>query len=79
MDSIIERINKSIYLFDKNISLINEKELSEKEKLIVELAKDYRRDSTSWLEKNDYITSFAAIEYAHGLLDAILKLKGLIE
>ena len=79
MDSIIERINKSIYLFDKNISLINEKELSEKEKLIVELAKDYRRDSMSWLEKNDYITSFAAIEYAHGLLDAILKLKGLIE
>jgi hypothetical protein len=42
----------------------------------VELASMYYKDTLSFLSKEDYYTAFASINYAHGLLDAILKLHG---
>ena len=36
----------------------------------------YYRDAFSFLSKEDFYTAFASINYAHGLLDAILKIYG---
>lgn len=36
----------------------------------------YYKDTSSFLSKEDYYTAFASINYAHGLLDAILKIHG---
>ncbi len=72
-----DRVKKTIALFNDNIKLVNGIELSNKEKKVVELAKMYASDCDSWIKKKDYITAFSGIEYAHGLLDAILKTKGI--
>ena len=39
----------------------------------LELSKQYYEDSKYYLDKKDYFTSFGCINYAHGLLDAIIK------
>jgi hypothetical protein len=70
-----ERIEKSIAIFKENIKRIDILELSGKELKVVELAKMYHSDAESWIKKGDYVTAFSSIEYAHGLLDAVLKIK----
>ena len=69
------RINKDINMFETNIiHLMKEnKKLTELQKKTVELAKQYYNDSKYYLEKKDYFTAFGCINYAHGLLDAIIK------
>ncbi|MGC8586844.1 MAG: DUF357 domain-containing protein [Candidatus Micrarchaeia archaeon] len=52
--------------------------LSNEESQVIELAKMYASDADSWLQKEDYYTAFSSISYAHGLADAILKIKGVI-
>lgn len=49
------------------------------EREVVDLAKMYAEDCKAFLLKKDYYTSFASISYAHGLLDAIRKLKQLMD
>ncbi len=71
-----ERVKKTIALFHKNVKLADGLRLSEDEKKVIELARMYASDSESWMEKDDYTTAFSGIEYAHGLLDAILKTHG---
>jgi len=67
----IEKFNDSVKKFDKSrINKISEADLID----VFELAKMYASDSKSWLEKKDYYTAFASISYAHGLLDALLKI-----
>jgi hypothetical protein len=39
------------------------------------LAKQYNSDAKYYLEKKDYFTAFGCMNYAHGLLDAHLKIK----
>ena len=73
---IEERIRKDIGIFSDNIKKIELEKLDGKEKDVVELAKMYASDASSWLEKKDYYTSFSSIAYAHGLLDAVLKMEG---
>ncbi len=73
---LVERVRKAIALFNENILLVDGLELSAEERGVVELAKMYAGDSEAWFRKEDYITAFSGIEYAHGLLDAILKSKG---
>ena len=70
---IEERVRKSLALFDANIKKLSMAELTESERRVVELARMYASDTKSWIEKGDMITAFSAIEYAHGLLDAIIK------
>lgn len=41
---------------------------------IVELATRYCKDAEFYLKKNDYVTAFGCINYAHGLIDAVKKL-----
>ncbi|MDE1823430.1 MAG: DUF357 domain-containing protein [Candidatus Micrarchaeota archaeon] len=73
---IEERIRKDIGIFSDNIKKVRTEKLNDKEKEVMELAKMYAQDAASWLEKKDYHTSFSSIAYAHGLLDAILKIEG---
>jgi hypothetical protein len=74
----VERIEKDIELFAKNIKEIESIKIDEEEGLVVEMAKNYRKDTDYYLEKMDYLTSFGCITYAHGLLDAIRLLHELI-
>ena len=67
------RIEKDIVMFDDNQVKINRNELSESNKKIIELAMQYFNDSKYYLEKKDYFTAFGCINYAHGLLDSLIK------
>ena len=67
------RIEKDIVMFEENLAKINRSELSESHKKIIELAMQYYNDSKYYLDKKDYFTAFGCINYAHGLLDSIIK------
>ncbi|MGA3020486.1 MAG: DUF357 domain-containing protein [Candidatus Micrarchaeales archaeon] len=71
---IEERIMLDIGKFDESISRLKSKKIAEKERSVVELAEMYAKDAEAWLKKKDFYTAFASISYAHGLLDAIIKL-----
>lgn len=70
------RVNKTISIFKENIKKAQSLKLTKEEEKVVELAKMYASDTDEWVKKGDYVTAFSGIEYAHGLLDAILKIKG---
>lgn len=73
-----ERITKDVEILAKNLKEIESIEFIEKEKELVERAKNYRDDAIYYLEKKDYITSFGCITYAHGLLDSLRLLHDII-
>ena len=64
------RIKKDIVMFEENLEKLNK--ISNENK-IVELATQYYEDSKYYYNKSDFFTAFGCINYAHGLLDAILK------
>ncbi|HEX3013460.1 MAG TPA: DUF357 domain-containing protein [Methanobacterium sp.] len=76
--STIQRIEKDITLFTKNIKEIESIKIDDNENEIIERARSYFEDTKYYLEKQDYITSFGCITYAHGLLDAIRLLHDII-
>jgi len=67
------RIKKDVVMFEENIEKIKDLDLSEAQLKTVELAGQYYDDSKYYLEKEDFFTSFGCINYAHGLLDSIIK------
>lgn len=67
------RIEKDVVMFEKNLLLLEGKKLTESQQKTVELAKQYHKDSKYYLEKKDFFTAFGCINYAHGLLDSIIK------
>jgi hypothetical protein len=67
------RVHKDIVMFEKNIARLHDKTMSEAEKKIIDLAKQYYEDTKYYSEKKDFFTAFGCVNYAHGLLDAILK------
>lgn len=69
------RIQKDIIMFEENIKRINEKTFSKTEKKTYELATQYYEDTKYYTNKKDYFTAFGCINYAHGLLDALLKIR----
>ncbi len=77
---IEERIRKDIKMFDESIKEPGIAKIAngtdKKAESIVEMAKLYRSDAQSYLDKGDFYTSFSCISYAHGLLDAIKELYG---
>ncbi|HVQ01198.1 MAG TPA: DUF357 domain-containing protein [Candidatus Thermoplasmatota archaeon] len=73
------RVHKDIVMFEKNIACLHEKAISETEEKIVSLARQYYEDTKYYQGKQDYFTAFGCVNYAHGLLDAVLKTKGLGE
>jgi len=67
------RIEKDIVMFEENLQQINQDNINDQQKKILELATQYYEDAKYYLEKKDYFTAFGCINYGHGLLDAILK------
>jgi len=67
------RIEKDLVMFEENLSLLKDKKLNKSQQKTVELAKQYYEDSKYYLNKSDFFTAFGCINYAHGLLDAIIK------
>lgn len=70
------RVRKNIAIFNENMKRAMALKLTADEEKVVELAKMYASDTDSFVSKGDYVTAFSSIEYAHGLLDAILKING---
>lgn len=66
------RIEKDIGMFYSNMKKLGQGGVGRK---VVELSEMYARDSKSYLDKNDYYTSFSCISYAHGLLDAVIAIR----
>lgn len=66
------RIEKDIVMFEENLKEIQTKKIVNKNN-IIELATQYYTDSKYYYDKNDFFTAFGCINYAHGLLDSILK------
>ena len=64
------RIKKDIVMFEENIK---KTKTQKNQKKIIELASQYFEDSKYYLEQKDFFTAFGCINYAHGLLDAIIK------
>jgi hypothetical protein len=71
-----ERIKKDIALFEESIVERDSLSLASDDEEVVDLAKRYYEDTKYYLEKGDYFTAFGCINYAHGLIDGIKKLKG---
>ncbi|MCW6159477.1 MAG: DUF357 domain-containing protein [Candidatus Micrarchaeales archaeon] len=71
-----ERIEKDIQKFYLNIGKIEGVTKDGNMLKIVDLSRMYASDAKSYLSKGDLLTAFSCISYAHGLLDAILKLNG---
>jgi hypothetical protein len=67
------RIEKDILMFQENLLKLKNINITDKDSSIVELAKQYHEDSKYYFEKMDYFTAFGCINYAHGLLDAVIK------
>ncbi len=67
------RIEKDIVLFKENHKNIKQRDLNQGQNKIIELASQYYEDSIYYLEKKDFFTAFGCINYAHGLLDSIIK------
>jgi hypothetical protein len=66
------RIEKDIVMFEENLKKIENENLLKNEK-VIELASQYYEDSKYYLKNKDNFTAFGCINYAHGLLDAIVK------
>jgi len=64
------RIKKDIAMFEEDIK---KTKTQKNKKKIIELANQYFEDSKYYLEQKDFFTAFGCINYAHGLLDAIIK------
>jgi hypothetical protein len=67
------RVQKDIIMFEENSTRIQETLLNIRQKKTFELATQYYQDTKYYAEKKDYFTAFGCINYAHGLLDAIIK------
>lgn len=67
------RIEKDIIMFQENLTQLKEIKLSLSQNKTVELSKQYYNDSKYYLKKEDFFTAFGCINYAHGLLDSIIK------
>ena len=65
-----KRITKDIVTFEDNVKKVT---ISLDTQKIVELASQYYEDAKYYLNKKNYFTAFGCINYAHGLLDAVIK------
>ena len=67
------RIEKDLIMFKENIKKTKDIKLSDSQKKTIELASQYYEDAKYYFDKKDFFTSFGCINYAHGLLDAVIK------
>jgi len=67
------RIQKDLNMFEENYKTLPNKKITSPQKKTTILAHQYYQDAQYYLEKKDLFTAFGCINYAHGLLDAIIK------
>lgn len=67
------RIQKDLKMFEDNYKTLDNKTLTTSQKKATTLSHQYYQDTQYYLEKKDLFTAFGCINYAHGLLDAIIK------
>jgi len=67
------RIKKDLIMYEENIKNIEKINLDDTQKKIIKLASQYYEDSKYYYSKKDFFTAFGCINYAHGLLDSIIK------
>jgi len=67
------RIKKDIVMYEENIKKTEKINLDDAQKKTFELASQYYEDSKFYFKKKDFFTAFGCINYAHGLLDSIIK------
>ena len=69
-----EKLNKYFDVTEKAIKKVKFKEIDVNCKEIysdfLDMAKRYFEDAKHFKEKGDFVTAFAALNYAHGFLDA---------
>jgi len=74
----VERIQKDMELFTKNIKELESIKCNREETEVMVRAKSYYKDTEYYLGKKDYMTAFGCIGYAHGLIDTLRLLHGFI-
>jgi hypothetical protein len=67
------RIQKDLVMFEGNIAKTKNMKLTNPQMKTVELASQYYEDAKYYFDKKDLFTAFGCINYAHGLLDAVIK------
>lgn len=66
---ITEKALETIYNINKNIK--NNKDALE----IIDMAERYFKDAKYYYKKEDFVTAFACVNYAHGWIDCGARLK----
>jgi len=72
-----EKLKKYFSISEKALKEINKKVKKGKEKYakeIIEMASNYISDAKYFEKKEDFVNSFAAINYAHGWMDSGVRL-----
>ena len=72
-----EKIEKYFDLTSRALASVEQNIISGKEnhaKEIIDMVKNYLSDAKHFEEKGDYVNCFAALNYAHGWLDAGVRL-----
>jgi hypothetical protein len=72
----LTRIQKDITMFETNQQQLPLTSLPPSQQHIIELAQQYYSDTKYYVTKKDLFTAFGCINYAHGLLDALIKQQG---
>ena len=74
-----ERILSDLRQFEESVKEIEKKKRKLSPEMLdnVQRAKNYRNDAEYFLKKGDLFTAWGAINYAHGILDAVRKEIGL--
>ena len=75
-----EKLNKYFKVTESALKKVKIKvpdnaDLEKVAKDFLDMAQRYFQDAKHFKEKGDYVTSFAALNYAHGFLDAGARLK----
>jgi len=70
IEKYLETTKKALEIVKKNIIKGKEKEAKE----IIEMVTNYLSDARHFESKKDFVNAFAAINYAHGWLDAGVRL-----
>ena len=73
-----ERITKDLTLFEQSLVELDSVALTVEEKAVVAHAKRYYADTQYYLKMGDYFTAFGCVNYAHGLVDCLRNVKGLL-
>lgn len=70
-----EKLEKYFNLTTKALAEVKKKIIKEKEaKEIIDMVSNYLSDAEHFRKKDDFVNSFAALNYAHGWLDSGVRL-----